>query len=102
MVNHYKDWQPSYKFAISSSAIDSVDTVLKNNSAKKDYVFMSQNHLKAQREGKQPPIQMKQLLNKNYILDQARQAEQKHWSSSVTIPDGSENDTVVIQDESNQ
>ena len=39
MVNHYENWQPSYKFAVSQSAIESVGTVLKNNSEKKDYVF---------------------------------------------------------------
>ena len=29
---------PSYKFALSSAVIDSVDTVIKNNSEKKDFI----------------------------------------------------------------
>ena len=41
MVNQYMEYEgmPSYKFALSSSLIDSVNTVIKNGAKSKDYVM---------------------------------------------------------------
>ena len=47
LVDDYKrnEGLPSYKFALSSSLIESVDTVIENNGEKKDYILKNvQSH----------------------------------------------------------
>ncbi len=63
ILNDHKaqNLKPSYKFALSSTVIDKVDTVVRNNSERKDYLM---KHVQSQQEMLLRPYQdRKQRLN---------------------------------------